>query len=358
MSEDQPQQQQPQQQPPASGPAVPPQQSGAPGVPQPAYGYPPPGYPQQVPPPGYPQQSVPPGFGPPQGPGYSQSAGTPQSYGQGGLPPAGQQPYPGRYSAPTFSGDAESPDWSAMATQHEDERRRRKRTIVLLSTLGALLVVGGIVTAAVMVGNDDKPTKPVAGPSTGPSGSSSGSPVAKPKTAEEALSRAATDKAPLSVDALFPSAALTVDGQQLKRVATEHSTECSSATNNGLGSVLVTENCQDMYLATYLSDKAAVTVGIAVFDTKPQADRVKSKVVGNVKALRTNATPRFCPDLKQCATSSDSYGRYVVFTTGGNVDLSPVTDSTPAVKSAAAGILKQATDDLKARGQAVVSNAG
>ncbi|MFJ5232953.1 hypothetical protein ACIQBJ_24025 [Kitasatospora sp. NPDC088391] len=351
-------QQQPQQ--PASGPGVPPQQPGGHGAPQPAYGYPPQGGPQPAY--GYPQQVPPPqpGFGPPQGPGYSQGPGSPQSYGPGGFPPPdGQQPYQGRYAAPTFQGDAEAPDWSAMASQHEDERRRRKRTVALLSTLGALVLVGGIVTAAVMVGNDDKPNKPIAGQSTdpGPTGSPSGSPVAKPKSAEEALSRASTDKAPLSVESLFPGATLTVDGQQLNRVATEHGTECSAETNNGLGSVLVTENCQDMYLATYLSEKSAVTVGIAVFDTKPQADRVKSKVVGNVKALRSNATPRFCPDLKQCATSSDSYGRYVVFTTGGNADLSPVTDSTPAVKSASAGILKQAMDDLKARGQAVL-NAG
>ncbi|MEV7117826.1 hypothetical protein [Kitasatospora griseola] len=364
MSEDQPQQQ-PQQQPPASGQGVPPQQSGMPGSPQPAYGYPPQ---QGGPQPAYgypPQQGFPPaqpGFGPPQGPGFSQGAGSPQSYGQGGYPPPGQQPYQGRYAAPTFQGDAEAPDWSAMATQHEDERRRRKRTIALLSTLGALVLVGGIVTAAVLVGNDDKPKKPIAGQSTdpgpGPSNGASGSPAGKPKTAEEALSRVSTDKAPLSAEGLFPNATLTVDGQTLNRVATEHGDTCSAETNNGLGSVLSTENCQDMYLATYLSDKSAITVGIAVFDTKPQADRVKSKVAGNVKALRTNSTPRFCPKLAECATSNDSFGRYAVFTLGGNVDLSPVTDSTPAVKSAAAGVLKKAVDDLKARGQAALSNAG
>ncbi|MFJ4678756.1 hypothetical protein [Kitasatospora sp. NPDC088783] len=358
MSEDQPQ-------PPASGPGVPPQ----PGPPQPAYGYP-----QQGPPPA-PGQGAPPqsAYGyPQQGPPAAGYQPPPQQpYGPGYPPPPGQQqPYQGRYGATTFRGDAESPDWSALASQHEEERRRRKRNLVALSTLGALLLIGGIVTAAMLLTPKDKPVDPVAGPSTSASAkasaSASASPKASdpssaapaPKSAEEALSRASTDKAPVSLDALFPNATLTVDGQTLQKAATEHGDQCGAGTVNGLGVVLEKENCRDIYLATYLSDKAAVTVGVVVFDSKTQADRAQSKVVGNIKPLRSAQTPRFCPDLAQCAFSNKAFGRYIVFTTAGNADMTPVTDGNPATKQAAAGVSKQVLDDLQARGQAALSNAG
>ncbi|MGW4382337.1 hypothetical protein [Kitasatospora sp. NPDC004531] len=367
MSEDQ---QQPQ--PPASGPGVPPQQAGVPGMPgapggpgapQPAYGYP-----QQAPPPGYPQPQQPgPAFPPQQG-GYAYPPPSPQAYGQGYQPP-GQPQFEGRYGASTFQGDAESPDWSAMASQHEDERRKRKRNMVVLSALGGLLLVGGIVTGAVMLTSKDKTDDPiVASPTSSSSASTSASPSAgasssssagaKPTTAEGALSRGSTDKAPISVDSLFPNATLTVDGQTLNKVATEHGDQCASGTVNGLGGVLEKENCKDIYLATYLSDKAAVTVGVVLFDSKQQVDRAQPKVVGNIKPLRSDKTPRFCPDLAQCTFSNSGFGRYMVFTTAGNADTTPVTGSTPAPKAAAAGIAKQVLDDLKARGQAALSNAG
>ncbi|MFD7643180.1 hypothetical protein ACFV4P_21300 [Kitasatospora sp. NPDC059795] len=367
MSEDQPQPQ-----PPASGPGVPPQQGmpGAQGAPQPAYGYPqqapPPGYPQpqQAPPPGYPQQPGP-GYPPPQGGGYAYPPPSPQAYGQGHQMP-GQQPFEGRYGASTFQGDAEAPDWSAMASQHEDERRKRKRNMVVLSAVGGLLVVGGIVAGAVLLTSQDKPADPiVAGPSASTSGSASPSASSsssanggKPTTAEGALSKGSTDKAPISLDALFPNNTLTVDGQVLTKVATEHGDQCASGTVNGLGKVLEAQNCKDIYLATYQSDKAAVTVGVVVFDSKNAADTAQAKVVGNIKPLRSDKGPRFCPDLSQCAFSNKAFGRYMVFTTAGNADMSPVTDGTPATKSAAAGVSKQALDDLKARGQAALTNAG
>ncbi|MER5862582.1 hypothetical protein [Kitasatospora sp. NPDC002040] len=333
--------------------AVPPQQQAAPLPPIPQ-----PPIPQQ------PVQGFPPVAhgGPPTTPAVRQD-----QYNQGGYgyPPIAPQPIPhGRYGPGTFQHDAEEPDWSAMASRHEDERRRRKRTMVLLSVLGSLVLVGGIVTAAVLLNSKDKPTDPVvvasgsASPSAKASGTPSASTTAKSKNPEEALSRGATDKAPMSVDTLFPKATLTVDGQVLNKVVTEHGDECASGTVNGLGTVLEKENCRDIYLATYLSDKAAVTVGIVLFDAKTQADRAQAKVVGNIKPLRSAQTPRFCPDLSQCAFSNKAFGRYMVFTTAGNADGTPVTEGTPATKQAAAAVAKQVLDDLKARGQAALSNAG
>jgi len=362
MSEEQ--QAQPAPQPQQAVPGVPPQQAAPAGPPQaPAQGY---GYPPQAPAQGYgyppqdPQSGVPPqGYPAAPVPGYGYPPPGQEGYVPGAFPPPGQQPPPqvGRYGPGTFQNDAEAPDWTALADQHENESRRKRRTMLVVGGLVAALAVGGIVTAAVLLKGGDKPTDTPTATAKPSAAKSSAAAAPKPTTPEEALSRSTVDKAPLSVDALLPDAKLTVGDQVLSKVATEKVSSCSTATNNGLGAVLGAEECQEVYLATYLSDKAAVTVGIAVFDTKPQADRVQSKVVGNIKALRTNATPRFCPDLKQCTFSNAAFGRYVVFTTAGNADTTAVTDANPVAKVSAAGLAKQALDNLTARGNAVLQNA-
>ncbi|MFF2816150.1 hypothetical protein ACFVT9_11575 [Kitasatospora cineracea] len=342
---------------PPQGYGYPPPQQGQPpqGPPQPGYGYPPPAAgPGQVPPP-YNQG----GYGPPQYPGQ--------------VPPPNQpypgQPVQGRYGAGTFQ-NGDEPDWTAMADQHETAARKKKRLMLGGIALVCAVALAGIVVVSMNVlGKDDKKNDPIAGPSSSasasgdnssgsPSPSSSSSGGTKPKSPEDALSRGSSDKAPVSLDTLFPKASLSVDGQTLAKKATEHDDQCGAGTVNGLGTVLENENCRDIYLATYVSDKAAVTVGIVVFDSKSQADRAQAKVVGNIKPLRSDQTPRFCPDLSQCAFSNKAFGRYMVFTTAGNADGSAVTDGTPATKQAAAGVSKQALDDLKARGQAAMTNAG
>ncbi|MEV4611785.1 hypothetical protein AB0K43_04175 [Kitasatospora sp. NPDC049258] len=352
----QPPQQQPGHGVPPQGYGYPPPQ-GAPG--QPGYGYPPPqgasgqagyGYPPQQP--GFPGQPGTPQTPPPQGP-YQSAA-----FGQY---PGGQPPIEGRYGPATFQHGAEEPDWSALAARHEAEGRKKKRTVAVAVALLATVALGGIAAVVIhLAGKDEKPVNPAApkvSPGASGSGAKTGTPSAQPTSPEAALAKAGTDTAPMSVDTLFPEAQVTVDGRVYSRAATELADLCGNATNNGLGAVLDAQKCRAVYLATYVSDGAVVTVGVAVFDSKGQADKVQSAATGNVKVLVKDTVPKVCPDVAKCDTGHKAIGRYVSFTTSGNRDLSPAGADKPAAR-AAADVQKYVLGVLTERGRAAMKSAG
>ncbi|MER8183989.1 hypothetical protein [Kitasatospora sp. NPDC094015] len=353
----------------------PPQQPGQ-AVPPQGYGYPPqqpvpgqavPAHPGQ----GAPVQGAQPGYGyPPQQPGFPgqpATAQTPPPYqapynpAAFGQYPGGQPPVEGRYGPATFQNGAEEPDWSAMAARHEAEGRKKKRTVAVAVALLATVALAGIAAVVIHVaGKDEKPDNPAAPKvSSGPStpGGKSGTPSAQPTSPEAALAKAGTDTAPMTVDTLFPEAQITVDGRAYTRGATEFSDLCGNATNNGLGAVLDAQKCRGVYLATYVSDGAVVTVGVAVFDSKGQADKAEGAAAGNVKVLVKDTVPKVCPDVTKCDIGHKAIGRYVSFTTSGNRDLSPSAPDKPAPR-AAADVQKYVLGVLTERGRAAMKSSG
>ncbi|MCC9309637.1 hypothetical protein LN042_21600 [Kitasatospora sp. RB6PN24] len=261
------------------------------------------------------------GFGPPPA-----SYGPPQPPSTPG-PTPGQPPFPqqaqptGPWPAaahqqpvPNAGPGAEpvQPDWEAMADRHEAESRRR-RWIWAGAGVLALVLVGGGVTAFLMNDHgkkqaDDHPTPTATAPAPAP---------ATPD-AEKFISSSATDKAPIDAATLFADQTRTADGKTWTRKATGITQPCSKATTGGLGLALGDTACHELVRATYVSGDAAVTVGVAVFDTKDVADQAMAKRTGQIQGLSGQGVPQFCI-ASGCTETHASVGRYAYFTVSGSI---------------------------------------
>ncbi|MBF6054795.1 hypothetical protein GO002_23410 [Streptomyces eurocidicus] len=244
--------------------------------------------------PGDPHQPIPPQWGPP--------------------PPQPPAPWgPGVPGAAT--GAPQTPDWAALADDTAHRGRRRRLLFVGGGVLAAGAVAAIVATAVASSGGGGKTT---AAPSAQASPEPSFSKVAPPPppNPSEFIASAEKDKAPLSTKTLFPHSRPVLDKRKYKRVATATTTDCASATQGGLGSVLTDNGCRELLRATYVRDGVAVTVGVAVFDTKAAADKAKEQSTGNVSSLSGDDTPDFCRGAA-CRLTANAEGRYAYFTVAG-----------------------------------------
>ncbi|MCU7821932.1 hypothetical protein [Kitasatospora sp. DSM 101779] len=274
------------------------------------------------------------------------------------------------------------PDWAAMADRHEHEVRRRRQLQIVGGVVAATLVVGGITATAVGLSGSDRtggapaaagggptatePTGVVAsaapstsapassspsapgGPSARPSTSPSGArPSAAPADPLTVISSAATDTAPLDPAALFPASA-TAGGRTWTRLTTATTDPCWKATTGGLGDVLAAHGCRSILRATYTDGSGAVTVGIAVLDSKTQADAVAAGHKGQVQGLVPAGSTSYCTG-PGCANTHAAVGRYGYYTVAGTVKPGG-TAQDPVATAAQADFAARARAALLARG--------
>ncbi|WP_246430386.1 hypothetical protein [Streptomyces rectiverticillatus] len=316
--------------------------------------YGPPGDPQQPnqqpgPPPGPPpgsqpgSQPMPPAgqFGPPpdlspqqpqQPPAQQQPHPLPQQA-QPQTQPAPQQPVPPAPPAPWASAPgqaSQTPDWDALADTTAARGRRRKWLLIGGGALATVAVAG---TVAALVVGSHKGGKSASGlPSPQKLPSSSGSPEPSfsqvapppPPNPRDFIAGADKDKAPLSTKTLFPHSKPSLDKRKYDRVDTATTEDCASATQGGLGSVLADNGCRKVLRATYKRDGVAVTVGVAVFDTKAAADKAKEQSTGNIASLPGDG-PSFCR-ATACRLTANAEGRYAYFTVAGYLNGKAVPD--------------------------------
>ncbi|WP_371500721.1 hypothetical protein OG871_28830 [Kitasatospora sp. NBC_00374] len=295
------------------------------------------------------------------------------------------------------------PDWAALAEQHDQEQRRRRQRRVVGGAVAATLVIGGLTATAVAVTGgkpspaaagdarpspaSDSPTalafggssetpSPTASALPSQSASTSASPGAsasasrsasakatgKPGGASAApsvpagppdpltvISAAATDTAPLDPAGLFSSTTLTVNGKTWTRVATGSADPCWNATTGHLGDPVTAQGCRAMLRATYTSGTSAVTIGVAVFDAKANADAAAAGHKGQVQGLVPAGSTSFCT-TEGCPGTHGAIGRYTVYTVSGTTK--PGGNATDATATAAgAGFASYAQSQLLARGR-------
>ncbi|MFC6595023.1 hypothetical protein [Kitasatospora paranensis] len=296
------------------------------------------------------------------------------------------------------NGGGDGPDWAAMADQHERETRRRRQLRVVGGTVAAVLLVGGVTATAVTVsgssggrnaaagtattgasaraaladdGSDPVVVGTAPGASAGPSASaaasagaaaspsgtaggrpsgraSAGASSAAPTDPLTRISSAATDTAPLDPAAMFADH-LTVGGRVWTRLTTASTVPCWKATTGGLGDVLAPQGCRTMLRATYTSGSSAVTVGVAVLDSRAQADAAAAGYRGQVQGLVPSGHTSYCTG-PGCANTHGSVGRYDYFTVAGTVK--PGGNTADATAAAAQGdFAGYARGRLLARGQ-------
>ncbi|NBE50047.1 hypothetical protein [Streptomyces boluensis] len=278
------------------------------------------------------------------------------SFGQGG-----PQYGPG---APQDQGS--TPDWAALAEASEARSKRRKWVMVGGGAL-ATAVVAGIVAVAVVSANSKNEAKDPdeLPPSQSiPNSTSSGGPTfaetkpPPPPDPKEFISSAKKDKAPLSVQSLFPGTKFTKGAVVYKKGATDATKKCAGVTQGKLGSVLNANDCSQLMRVTYSKDGIAVTVGVAVFDTDKQAQKAKDQADrdGNVTSLSGKGVPTFCR-TSTCFTTINSYGRYAYFTTAGFTNGKTVTEKDEKVFTVAKDLQGLAFQQIHKRGEMQASAA-
>lgn len=276
--------------------------------------------------------------------------------------------------------DGGEPDWAALAEQNEHEFRRRKKLRAIGAISGAAALVAIITVAAVALSGPGKdaqnnqvslggsssepvPTdsdapiespgpaassadpatpspsgaassaastsaKPSAVPSRRPSASASSSAPASalaaaptssaPSDPLTVISSSSTDTAPLDPATLFPATTMSVDGKTWTRLATATNSPCWQATTGGLGDVITPQGCKSLLRATYTSGDSAVTIGVAVFDARANADAAHHAHKGQVQGLVPAGHTAYCTSAG-CVNTHEVVGRYTYYTVSGTV---------------------------------------
>ncbi|MCX4882996.1 MULTISPECIES: hypothetical protein [unclassified Streptomyces] len=290
------------------------------------------------------------------------------SYGQQGGPPSQWDPWKPNSQQPWTSGsDGPTPDWAALAEASET-RNKRRRLLFIGGGAVATIAIGTAVAMAVVSANGDNRASgdpgnvPASGsiPSSSPTAPSfaptSAPPPLDPK---DFVSSKNKDTAPLSVETLFPGEQLTVAGSTVyKKGATADTNKCSSAVKGSYANLLTSNDCTRLLRATYTKDGVAVTVGVAVFDTKAQATKVKSTAdkQGFMQPLSGAGVKAFCDGAK-CRMTTNSYGRYAYFTTAGFTNGKDVTNASTAAFKAGDDLAQFVFSQIRRRGEAQASAA-
>lgn len=217
-------------------------------------------------------------------------------------------------------------------------RARRKRWLLIGGGALATAAVAAVVATAVISANGDDSTSnksaselptPTDLPSdtTQPEPSFSAVAPPPPPTPKEFISSSKKDKAPLSVDTLFPYKKLTFNKNPYVRAATNHTATCASVTQGGLGAVLTNNGCEQVMRVTYTRGPIAVTVGVAVFDTEAQATKAKQQRGNgdNIAPLHGSGAASFCKGGPVCRFTTNAHGRYAYFTATGYTNGTSVT---------------------------------
>ncbi|CBG70752.1 MULTISPECIES: hypothetical protein [Streptomyces] len=283
------------------------------------------------------------------------------SFGQGGSqwsPGGSHDPWDNQWG----STNNRTPDWASLAEQSETRNRRRR---LLLIVGGALATVGIGVAVAVAVVNTDSGNTTANGPNSLPSAGDIPSASAKadpsfaptsappPLDPKEFISSSGKDKAPISPNILFPGSQLTKrDDVVYRKGATASTTNCASAVQGTVSTLLSSNDCTRFMRVTYFREKIAVTIGVALFDTEAKATKVKDDwdKKSTIVSLSGEGVPTFCRTTF-CRTTLNSYGRYAYFTLSGFTDGKDVTEKDKAVFIAGDDLARSTFEQIRRRGE-------
>ena len=274
------------------------------------------------------------------------------------MPPQPQWQQPPRQAVPP---QRVEPDWQALADRNEAAGKRKRRMRVIGVVAAVVLVGGGVAGGVLLLGKKGDPDKsgPVTAstasnkPTPGPTSASS-SPDGQTDDPSKPIWEAATDPAPQDAGALFSAMQVTVNGATWNRTVVSLDQPCwdGNSTTGGLGKVLGDQGCQKVLRATYVSGDSAVTVGVAVFDHKIQAETATKNYSGQLKGLPAPGAPAFCAN-PGCTSTHSSLGRYAYFTVEGSAKGGNAPDATAT--AAASGFAEHVKGQLLRRAKAAGS---
>ncbi|WP_369211704.1 hypothetical protein [Streptomyces flavofungini] len=282
------------------------------------------------------------------------------SFGQGG-----PQWGPGGTGGP---GGGPTPDWAALAEASEARTRRRKWLMIGGGAFATIGIAAAVAITVVSANSDDasasnKPASelpatadiPGASKDAGPSFEATTPPP--PPDPKDYISSAKKDKAPLTAEGFFPGRTFTSGKDVYKKGATDSTGKCASVTQAALGTILTKNDCTRLIRVSYVKGGIAVTVGVAVFDTTAQAEKVKDQVKkGLVNAMPGKGVPAFC-QTGVCRGTYNAYGRYAYFTTTGYASGKDVTTGDRTAYGVGDTMERFAFQRIRQRGEAQASAA-
>ncbi|MFD5917567.1 hypothetical protein ACFVYP_21350 [Kitasatospora sp. NPDC058201] len=277
------------------------------------------------------------------------------------------QPQPQHLPPPQQPQQTE-PDWAALADRNAAEHRRKTR-LKIIGAAVAVLIIGGAVAGGLLLLGKDGDEKPIAGPTStatgatqqpapSPTGSAKPTPTstptptptpsATPDDPSKPLWDASTDPAPQDAAALFSALTVTVNGATWNRTVVSLDSPCwdGNSTVGGLGRALGDQGCRQVLRATYVSGDSAVTLGVAVFDHKIQAETALKNYVGHLKGAAAPGAPVFCA-TPGCTNTKSILGRYAYFTVEGSAKGGNTADA--AATAAATGFGEHVKNQLLQR---------
>lgn len=273
---------------------------------------------------------------------------------------SGQQPPPPALT-PTFQPREEprsgEPDWAALA-EAQDSRARKRR--MLMTGGGILAAVAAAVTAFVIVGaGEDKPAKTPGSAGSPAPGASNAVPdpdfpsISPPPPPDplEIISDAEKDTEPLNTASLFPGERFTLGGRAYAEGPAKATKDCPDVGLKGLAPLLESNGCREMLRATYTRDGVSITVGVAVFDNKKDAETVRRKAVGHIEPLTGKGVGTFCEPVA-CWSSANAIGRYAYFTMAGFSNNTPVPSTDTKAKQSGRDVSTFAFRQITQRGRA------
>lgn len=179
-----------------------------------------------------------------------------------------------------------------------------------------------------------------------------------PLNPKDFISSAKKDTAPLSPESLFPGTRLPMGENIYRKGATASTTDCASAAQGTLDTVLTSNGCTRVMRATYMKDGVAVTVGVALFDTEAQASEAEKDADDKsiITSLPGSGVPAFCRTAI-CRNTTNSYGRYAYFTIAGFTNGKDVTENDSAVFSTGDHLAEYTFRQIRRRGVAQATAA-
>lgn len=269
-------------------------------------------------------------------------------------PPVPQQHLP-TGQRPGGSQVSLTPDQIAARTapiqwQLEDVGAARRRRHLLLSVLvgAGVLVVALLVVVTLALTN-----KPAKGVPAAPAAAPTPTPSQRPTPS---LDDALTDTAPTTLDALLPDDAVKVGGRIYQPALRRSSSDCAASAGRAYASAMRTELCGQLLRATYTGPHGIdVTLGIAVFDTKPQVDHVVAALrqAGNFNdpfllPMPAAAMGKFTVGAGPLSTARP-VGRYLVLAVAAYADGHAFTRNDVPANHAVGDLIDHAEETLRAR---------
>lgn len=315
---------------------------------------PPDSSPLQGPPPknSFPQQGPPPPAPPPpteQAPwGPHREVQPPPAYGHAPPPPSSQQPHASSYD---------------FADLYPQRAKGSKRGLMIASlVMGAFLVLGGSAYAySTFLGSSPSPDSGPVAISTPDKTQAAEREQATPPSPPPPrfvlgeIRNAKVDPKPLTLGEEFPKQEIVVGGHQLARVATDMTKKCGNAAQPRLEGALHESGCKRVLRATFVNAKYAVTTGVAVMPTSPDARAVE-------QAANARKQIWFAPlpgpkgsgarDIRRSGGYSAirTMGHYVVFSFAAYTDTRQPPPKSRDLSGLCAAMRDYATEPIRARG--------